>query len=369
MQTIILGSGPQALFLLRVLSKSGVNVTLLALDKKVAFNSKYGEKIFLKTEKDFLDKVLSFKDKAKKLYICGGRELQFILEQLPNIFDIYDVYPKPLKAIRIFSDKLSTYNFLNNYQIKSPRSYSLSELINMGSFENKIIAKWNTEVLDSNLLTFKTRVFSRFIDFDKFIGAINPESAKYLVFQDFIEGGDENNISLQLGFSENELKVDLLTRKMRVSPNGFTSYIEEVSLGKDFSEQIFNPLKDAFKDLDYSGLAEVEFKYCQYEKTYYLIEVNPRPCGLVSALKGKYGSLNTFIYGGKSPVELNSRRLVRWSSILRDVQACIYILKEKKSLVFFIRNIMSIFTANTYDIFDVNDIKPFFSQFKRKKRS
>ena len=132
-------------------------------------------------------------------------------------------------------------------------------------------------------------------------------------------------------------------------------------MSEDFSKKIFHPFVAAMVELNYSGLAEAEFKICARTGKYYLIEVNPRPCGLVSAFGGKYLSINHF-FEGKDLIVKGGGRKVKWSSILRDVQSIIVRYRKHRSFKKITKDLGSILTANTYDIFDPSDIKPFISQ-------
>jgi len=358
---VVLGSGPQALFVLRCLSKLGHNVKLLSFDRKVAFYSKYGVK-FTATDKDeFISYLKNWQSCVDKIFICGGKELQFVLDEFHELFVDFDVYPKPLEAIKIFSDKVETYQYLSQYGIRAPKSYSVEEIMSESSLSNSVIVKWNQEVLAPLKASFKTKIFESLKEVQGFLGSLDTELLPLIVVQDYIHGEEANNISFQVAFSNQQLKGHLLSRKLRVSKNGFTSYLEEIDISEDFRINVYEPFISAMKDIKYSGLAEIEFKICDKTGDYFLIEVNPRPCGLVSAMNGKYKDFESF-FTGKPLVEKDSSRKVRWTSILRDVQTCLQYFRKHHSVKELYRDLCSIFTSEAFDIFDLNDLKPFLSQ-------
>ena len=363
MNAVILGSGPQALYVLRCLAKSGHSVQVLAFDRKVAFYSKYGEKFVANTGREFISRLKLLQGEVDKVFICGGKELQFILDEFPEVFTIHDVYPKPLEAIKIFSDKMNTYRFLGNFGSKSPCSYTADELLKSDTLKNTVIVKWNQEVNYVFKPSFKTKIFDVLGELKLFLSSLDADVRNILVIQDFICGEDSNNISIQVAFNNDCLEGSLVAKKIRVSVNGFTSYIEEIDMNEKLERQAFIPFIAALKELNYIGLAEAEFKICELTGDYFLIEVNPRPCGLSSALSGKYIDVASFFDGGGLVSKSNCVK-VQWSSILRDVQTCLYRFKSHRSIKVVFRDLLSIFNANSYDVFDRDDIKPFFSQVR-----
>lgn len=361
MKMLIVGAGPQALFLLRTLARAGHMVTVLAFENKVAGFSKYGVKVISKDLSQFTSHLENLAYAADKTFLCGGKELQFILDKVPNLFELTDVYPKPYGAVKIFSDKLATYKYMESFGLKSPQSYSFEQLEKLSTLPRALIAKWNQELPASLTPEFKTKIFICLDELTAFISELEPNVRQFIVFQDFIEGDDANNISMQIALNEQALKGHLIAKKLRVSKNGYTSYIEEIETNDDLKRQILKPVFNAFLELDYSGFAEIEFKICPATGVYYLIEVNPRPCGLVSALSGKYSGIHAFLEGGGLH-EIALRENVRWSNILRDIQTSLFNFKIHKSLPRALKELNSIRKANSYDIFDLTDLKPFFSQ-------
>jgi predicted ATP-grasp superfamily ATP-dependent carboligase len=367
MKVLIIGAGPQALYVLRCLSRAGHEAYVVSFDEKVASFSKYGQKYLAVGRADFINYLEEKKEIIDKAFICGGKELQFILDEFPSIFNSYDVYPKPIEAIKVFADKNRTYEFLRGFGAIAPKSYEVANLLAQDSLLNPLIVKWNQELPPEYKATFKTKVFQELVDLKIFLANLDYEIHQYIIIQDFISGQESNNISLQVAFDESGLQGSLLAQKLRVSKSGFTSYIEEIDMSCKFTKQALTPFVDGLIELNYSGLAEAEYKVCDITGDYFLIEVNPRPCGLVSALNGKYSNVNTF-FEGKSLVENNTNHKVRWSSIGRDLQTCMMHFKQGNSFKLFFEEIYSIFTANTYDVFSLTDIKPFFSQFKVKNK-
>ena len=361
MNILIIGSGPQALFVLRTLANAEHNVTVLSFERKVASYSRHGVKIITNDLTEFAKNLKLLMEVSDKIFVCGGKELQYLLDEYPIFFESPKVYPKPYGAVKIFSDKLATYKYMEGFGLQSPRSYSIEQLKSVDFTSKRLIVKWNQEAPALKVPEFKTEVFSCFDDIISFIAGLDVETRSYLVIQDYIVGNNSNNISLQLAFGKQALKGSFIAKKSRVSKNGYSSYVEEIEMSSALHDQVLVPITKAFLALNYDGLAEVEFKVCSATGGYYLIEVNPRPCGLVSALSGKYSGVSTFLEGGDLN-EIDTRDKVRWTSIMRDVQTCLFDFKISKSFSCLIKDLRSIWKANSYDIFDATDLKPFFSQ-------
>ncbi|WP_350602703.1 hypothetical protein [Pseudoalteromonas sp. SMN1298-MNA-CIBAN-0114] len=364
MGAIILGSGPQALYVLRLLVREGKNVMLISLDEKIAFHSKFGKKLCIKEPLELVKKLKSISCEFSEIHICGGKELQAIVDNGQELVPLYDIYPKPLDLITVFSKKDTTYNFFEEISIKYPKSYEPTSLYDSGKLPNAILVKWNQDILhitsDAN---FKTKIFDRFSDFEKFYRSVSKETLSYLIFQDYISGEEDSNISLQLSTSKDQVAY-LLTRKCRISKNGFGSYAEEFEPGSKFTDNIFNPIIELLKKFNYVGLIEIEFKECDQTGTYFLIEANSRPCGLMSALGSKYTNPVKLLYGQAEKGErLNT--IIKWSSLLRDIQSCMILFTKSKSFKKYFKDNLSIFRSNSTDIFDLKDLKPFFMQVKK----
>ncbi|KKN10784.1 hypothetical protein LCGC14_1033110 [marine sediment metagenome] len=364
MSAIILGSGPQALYVLRLLARQGEKVLLVSLDEKIAFHSKYGEKLCVKDPQEFIKKLKLLNRDFNEMHICGGKELQAIVDYGKELSSLYDIYPKPFELIKLFAHKDSTYNFFKEIGIKYPRSYEPTTLYENGELPNPILVKWNQDVLHSTSdANFKTKVFNCFSDFQHFYTSVSKNTLQYLIFQDYISGAEDSNISLQLSISSEHVAY-LLTRKCRISKNGFGSYVEEFEAPTAFMDSIYRPIVELLKSSNYVGLIEVEFKECDQTGTYFLIEANSRPCGLMSAIGSKYTTPSKLLYGKAEEGErLNTT--IKWSSFLRDIQSCMILFTKTKSFKKYFKDNLSIFRSNSTDIFDLKDLKPFFMQVKK----
>jgi predicted ATP-grasp superfamily ATP-dependent carboligase len=361
---IVLGSGPQALYVLRILSREGKKVLLISLEKKIAFESKYGEKKCIPDPEVLITELERLAFEFDELHICGGKELQAIVDYGQGLFSCYEIFPKPANLLSIFSKKNETYTFFSGIGIRYPNQYEPDSLLHKNNLPGPILVKWNQDILHSVIdFKFKTKIFDDFREYLFFYNQISSETLKYLIIQDYIAGREDSNISLQLSLSSDNVSY-LFTRKCRVSKNGYGSYVEEFTPNADFMSDIYSPIVSLLQHSCYEGLIEIEFKQCEVTGIYFLIEANSRPCGLLSAFGSKVKSPIRLLYGNSVQEErLNVQ--VRWSSILRDLQACVLLFLKNKSLYIFGKNILSIFRSNSIDIFDIRDLKPFFMQVKK----
>jgi len=150
--------------------------------------------------------------------------------------------------------------------------------------------------------------------------------------------------------------------KLRQLPGDFG--IGTLAVTKENSE--ITQLAEMFlRHIGFHGLADIEFKYNPRTGKYVFIEINPRPCGLISlsATAGldmvylAYTDLT--IAGATQGCHRHQPDGLLWMSIWDDLLSCVkYPLAQKKMAIWdWIRNIIR---CNSYAVFSISDPKPFF---------
>lgn len=361
MNVLVVGSGPQALFILRLYSNLSENIELVSLGKKVAshsnipqkvhsFDSKANLAVFLKGELHNWDLIC----------FAGGYEIQSILETAPDIFNAVNVQPNNLSALKVFASKKETYSHSETLNIVSLPSVKLNSALSEGvSFNAPYLLKWDEENTDPQYSKFKTEVFKDLESLTTFTHAFNHEACSKLILQKFLDVNEGCNVSYLGYYSKGKHYFGMLGQQLLQQPIGITAHLVEYQ-DANKSELISSAIT-LVESVGLEGFCEVEFLIDPATKEFYLLEVNPRPCGWSSALLGKYQNISEMVIDGSINQEIKNKN-VEWVNILRFLKASINI-----GLLPFMKAAIKVPFIKCYDVFLLKDLKPFFSQFRTKK--
>lgn len=359
MDVWIVGSGPQALFMLRMFKSKYGDIGLISMARKVASFSNIPSSIrIVNSASELVEHVKNVLEDGCLVYFAGGFEIQTILEFSPNIFDNERVQPKGLSSLRVFANKRETYGVAKSLEIPILDSLIFdNDFLRNVKFKGPYIVKWNEENTSDNNKDFKTTVLESKEQVFNFIMNFPEENRGKLVVQRYIEVGERGNVSY-LGYYENgEHKFGMLGEQVLQYPKGITAYLKEYY--GDAQSELIEMSKKLIGGTDISGFCEVEFLIDSIGNSY-LIEVNPRPCGWSSALLRKYKNLSSMISEGEKP-EVSPFPVV-WVNILRYLRGSL-----SNGTLDFLKGIFKVFRANSYDVFRVRDVRPFISQFIKNR--
>ncbi len=352
---IIIGLTPQGLSLLRCLSRIGVHVIAFYQNpKNVGVYSKYGEKVQFHDINDLKSKIHQIVDElgySPLCYITSGEILALILQEYPELYDQCKVSSGPYRVVELLAHKDKMYELAIKKGFTVAR-YTTLDNYKEGSFSYPCFMKRNYEIP----LFFKVAKIETREMMASYINKIKEEEKQNILVQDWINIPKEDvvNISAQSFYCNGLSKGHYLSSQLRRLKKGITSYIEEITDNETVSN--ISGLIDSFmQDLDYSGFAEFEFMYDKRNDKLYFIEVNTRTCGLQSSLANKFTNLaqiaaNPNLEEMLLPVE----RPVNWMNIIRDIRSRI----QNRDF----SHITDILHCS-FDIFDKQDLKPFFKQF------
>lgn len=356
-EVIICGLAPQGLFLLREFAKSNYLVHAISLYKSPGYYSKYGKKYLANSYPETVDILKNLHSKLPKTTKCivpSGRLLTYFIREFPDIYNYFDVESTPFESIEIFIDKNKTYKHAADLDIKYPRVFNLNEITND---DFPIFVKKRNEIKFSDE-SFKTKIIYSQQEINSLLKNFSVFERQFLVFQEYIPNA--LNVSFLGYFRKGNLIGFLVVQQIRQYPKGITSCVVE------FNDKRKNLIKEKSEliigSYPYTGFAEVEFKITK-ENLIYLIEVNPRICGWGKAFKYKFLNFRDFIdqfIEVDNFTLIENKKPVAWLNLLRDLIA---IFNSKK-----IKRLNKIFSTH-YDLFEVNDLKPFLMQIVNKLKS
>lgn len=352
------GASPQTYFMLRLITRNVDSISLLTTEKKCAYYSKHGKKILVNDYDAYLSELRKVAVK-NTLYVTSGKDIEALIEFEPDFFKRKNVFPNDLYGLSYFTSKTKTYELCDALGLPIIKTWPLSSIMPEFTPPNKVIAKWNVENTKNTLSDFKTRVFTTTKELNTFKATVPTELHHKIIVQEYIESKNGSNISFLALYEHGDCKAGLLAQQLEQYPQGITSFLKEYD--GLLAKELINAAKKLVYKTKFNGFCEVEFKLDPTFKNFYVLEVNPRPCGWSSALLGKYSNLEKLLIDPLATPVISTNNL-KWVNILRYLRGRLSV-----SFTSFLRGIVCVPFINCYDIFHANDLKPFFSQFYRKK--
>lgn len=348
--------------IIRQMGRIGHKVYTISLNKySIGGSSKYVQKNYYFQELT-VNKILEIINEKKIDLIipCNEKSVEFFAKN-SETFKIPVVVPN-LASFEICQDKLKTIQFAENLGVRVPKT-----LI----FENLEELKKNIAKIDFFPLVLKPRKSSgsRGIVYinnkEDLLKSLNPEYIEKYSFpliQEYIPNGGKAVGASFLYYNGEEVFGFCHQRIREYPPSGGPSTLA-ISV---YNNNVLSIGRKLLNNLNWSGLAMVEFKEDPRNSELVLMEINPRMWGTIGlALFAGKNFLDSFLkvyLENMKPCEVdktyNENYYFRWF-FPGDLMS---ILKDKKHN--FKEKIQKIFEKHDnviYQIIDVHDIKPFFS--------
>jgi predicted ATP-grasp superfamily ATP-dependent carboligase len=364
---VIVGLGPQGLFLLRQFASLNTSIYCISRKEEVGRYSKFGKIYCVDSKKNFIstiNTILNTVNEKPKCYITGCFFLKLILEEFPELFNQMEVIPSNINALKIFTNKISTYELANSFEINTPKTYYLSKIQNQQQLDTTkypLIAKWNESPTCFEYLQ-KTWLIENFQEITKIKNTVDHSNQHKIIVQEYIEKGREPDIAYGGYFIEGKEIIGITVHQLRQFPVGISSYVQEIS-GK-FSIEVKKQTQLILEYLHFTGFAEAEFRICKTTNKIYLLEINPRPWGYIKILKMKYPQINKILINPYSTESLQSyNNNCKWFNLLRDLRSIFYSFRHNIDIKLLINSLNSYKGQKIFDIMDIHDMGPFIGQF------
>jgi len=295
-------------------------------------------------------------------FVCfaGGAEIQSMLEVDSDIFNAKNVQPNKLDALNILSSKILSYNRAEKMAINILPSCMLNDALDKGvDFNGPYILKWNEENLNPIYSEFKTKIFTNIDELIAFSDGFDKEACSKLILQKYLKAGAGQGVSYLGYYVDGKHLFGMLGQQLLQYPMGITAHIAEYQSSD--SGEIINSAIHLIESTSFTGFGEVEFIIDPEDGRYYLLEVNPRPCGWASAMLGKYENISSMIIDNSVEPNITSES-VEWINVLRFLRSSLEVGPYSC-----LRALVRVPFIHCYDVFSLRDIKPFLSQFKSNK--
>lgn len=278
---VILGGHIQALGLARQAHSIGIKVVLFLQDRfSVARFSNAINNIVVCAEMNKLkEALLPFAGKNTLLFPTSDDYIEFLSDNYEELSQQYSVgIPKP-DCVSVFADKRKTYQFAERMGIPHPKSCYPNDMDDVRKISTTttfpVVVK--PAVMYSFHKTFGKKAY-RCDTADELISLCDRIRSKYpidgLVIQDFLSGGAESLYSYGALAVKGEPIAWVMANRIRQNPMDFgnsTTFAVTCNI-----PEIESSAKSILKEVEYDGLAEVEFMYDNKTGTYKFLEINTR---------------------------------------------------------------------------------------------
>ncbi len=358
---VLVGLGPQGLFLLREFSRNGYDIIAIGRKDEIAAHSKFGEKIIISKEEDIVKRLTELArantDKLK-CHLTSGYYLSYLIRNFPDLWEMFDVMPSPYDSAKLLTNKLETYRLATEVGIKVLDSPLLSR-INVDDVLYPVIAKWNEDIHLFSKPDFKTAVLADRNQLQRFEEKYSEEEKNHITIQRYLGSDFDENISYGGYFADGNCLAGILVQQKNQYPMGFSSYVVEYT--GEQSESLKEKARALFSRTGFSGFGEAEFKYDRSSGTFFLLEVNPRTWGWIKILKQKSPDIIKVVMGEKATEGHDG---CKWVNILRNFKAMVLNPSSRN-----FRLLFESMSGSILDIWDIRDLKPFFYQIVRRIRN
>jgi hypothetical protein len=322
--------------------------------------SKFGIKYIVETAYDMRDVIgviLESCEGKPKAFIGSAYYLTMMIERMPDIFDLIDFDGPNLKLLTIFTDKLLTYNLLEEYNIPTLSTYQLTDINEITAEEYPLIMKWNSVELDAaKKIIKKTKVINNKFEIEKLVNNDQNVSTK-LILQSYIHGEAIEEYGYGGYYENGERKLEIIMKAIRQYPIGIYTFAEEVD-DNDITNHIKTKLRYMLKEINYNGFIHFDIKIDTDTQMFYVIDANPRPWASIKILKKKYPSFYMLFAGNFADIE-EIKVKVQWVNLHMDFISIISRAINSRSILSIIKDYRK-YSINRIitDTVQFNDLKP-----------
>ncbi|MGA1869148.1 MAG: ATP-grasp domain-containing protein [bacterium] len=369
---VITGGDFQGLGVLRSLARRNIPVYLIDNDLCIGrfsrFNKKFAKSPQVGDEDHYLDFLINL---AKRERLDGwvifpnSDEIVSILSRHKKQLEKYYRIPTPAwQTTKYVYNKKLTYQLANKIGIPIPKTYYPQSLEEIRELELEFPVIIKPAIRDH--FYNKTKVKAYWINnrekliqyYQKVRSVIDPSE---ILVQEFIPGGPKHLFSFCPLFKEGWVLARISGRRTRQHPMDFghaTTFAELVELPE--LEAIGSKF---LKEINYYGLAEVEFMQDPRDGIFKFIEVNPRVWGWHTLAIGAGVDLPYLLYQDMIGKKVEAKPAVenlKWFRLTTDIATVFSeIIKNHMKVKDYV---ISLKGKKTFAVFSLEDPIPFFME-------
>jgi D-aspartate ligase len=287
-----LGGSPGDLNVVRALGRAGVPVSVISESNEslVLFSKYCNEAIFLEHFTVDYQKTLDFlieyaKKQGKKavLFPTADPDLKLLSDLREELGKYYHLVISRREIIDNFMDKRRFFDYAIKYKFPIPHSFfpkNIDDVLELSKrtrypaiIKPAIPSAWTSPVIEA-IVNYKKAIIihsrEELINMYKKISEYNND----MIVQEYIPGRDDNHYDLHVYMDKNSDPVGYFTgRKVRIYPAyaGTGCFVQSIFI-KDIIENGIQMLNQ----VNYTGLANFNFKKDSLSNEFKLLEINPR---------------------------------------------------------------------------------------------
>ena len=279
---IIIGGHVQALGIVRILGKLDFNITILDSTKfNLARHSKFC-KNFIKFKKDNLLNKLVEIGKTKEyqnsiVFPTNDLHVGVLSNNKKLLSEYFTIAADDWSSVEKSYNKRLTYQIASDLNIPIAKTWAPNSLIELKELEIDYPVIIKPAIMHSFYSKLKKKVFvcnnetELISNYNLALSVIPPEE---VIVQAIINGGSEHLYSACFLYDKNKEIQSFVGRRARQHPPDFgnaTTFAQIVE-----NDELLNLSRKLLKQIQYTGLCEVEYKYDVITNEYKLLEINPR---------------------------------------------------------------------------------------------
>jgi D-aspartate ligase len=288
----VFGGSIGALSVVRTLGRAGVPITVVSEDReslslvsKYCSEALYHENFSANHSKisEFLIQYARRQDSKPLLFPTADPCLKMISDMREELSEYYNLFISDRNLIENLMDKRKFIDFADIHNFPVPKTYiptSIADVLDLGKkFQYPIIIKpaipsaWTHPEIQK-IVNYKKA--AKLHSYDELIEKCN-KILKYnneTIIQEYVPGPDDNNYELQVYMNkDSEPKGIFSGHKIRIYPPyaGGGCFVESIYL-----DNMIKIGLSALKNVNYTGLANLDFKKNEKTNEMKLLEINPR---------------------------------------------------------------------------------------------
>ncbi len=278
----ILGNHIQGLGIARITKRLGYNVTLLNNSRfSVArFSNTIDKFIKFNNQDDLLNLLMKMENSGKPLIFPTNDSLVgFLADNYDELSSKYVLSISEKNITDLAFNKRNTYQTAKKAGLPIPESFYPDSIEELQEIEHKL--SFPVIIKPALMYNFYKKAGKKVFFcknkedlYHNYQEALKIIPANEVIIQEMLDGGAKNLYSFASYAKNGEVKGSFVANRIRQKPMDFgvaTTFAITV-----ISERIDELAKKMLKEINYTGVSEVEFMYDSKINDFKLIEINPR---------------------------------------------------------------------------------------------
>ncbi|OPY67919.1 MAG: D-aspartate ligase [Syntrophorhabdaceae bacterium PtaU1.Bin034] len=339
---VIIGGDFQGLGIARNLAPLDIPVIIVDTRFCIGRVSRYTDRYFssppLTDPEGFVDFLirLAFEEGMKKwvLFPTSDRAVFILSKYRDRLSEYYLVPTPPWEITRLAYDKKLTHRLAEKLEIPAPITFFPQDLEELKDLvldfpvilKPSVIANF-FPVVKRKALPVRNR--NELMEGYRYMSSIIPKDE--IMVQEIIGGGAKNLYSFCSLFREGVVKAKIMARRLRQHPMDFGSATTFALTCEE--PELERMSVRLLENIHYYGLSEVEFMFDQKDRTFKLLEINPRTWGwhTLGAKAGVNFSALLFMDMNDRSVSVDSfEKGVKWIREITDLPTVLTELIKKR---------------------------------------